>query len=99
MNNDQQYGNLKHLLGAYLHQDWYDEFPTPDDAIAAFKSKEPLECVQGACRDLSDVIPHIEKMQDPDTFLWQVLLCYYSPKADGLTVADWLKHVHKKVCD
>jgi hypothetical protein len=99
MNNEQQYKHLRHLLGAYLHQDWSAEFSSPDDAIDAFREKEPLECVRGVCTELEDVIPLIESMHDPETFLWQVLWCYYYPKADGLKVADWLRHVHKRLCE
>jgi hypothetical protein len=96
--SEDKYKCLRHLLGSYLHQDWKLEFPTPCDAIAAFREKEPTECVQGACKELEEVIPFVERMQDADTFLWQDLWCYYSPKTDGLSVADWFRQVRDKLC-
>jgi CdiI immunity protein len=32
---------LKLLLGAYFHQDWFDEFADEDDAVDAFVQGEP----------------------------------------------------------
>jgi|SRR6266446_2484602 len=96
--NEQQYPHLKHLLGGYLHQDWNLEFSTPEDAIAAFKNAESPETIQGACRELDDLIPLVSTMQDPHTFLWQVLWCYYSPKVAGLTVPVWLERVRQQLC-
>lgn len=96
--SEDKYKNLRHLLGSYLHQDWMLEFQNPFDAIAAFREQEPTESVQAACRELEEVIPLVEGMQDAETFLWQVLSCYYSPRTDGLSVADWFRLVRNKLC-
>ena len=92
---DDKYQHLRQLLGGYLHQDWNLEFRSPDDAIAAFKQREPQECVQATYRELQEVLPLIEGMHNPDEFLWQTLWCYYYPKADGLTVTAWLERVRE----
>jgi len=97
--NQNQYQHLRQLLGGYLHQDWRLDFSTPEEAIGAFKEKEPQECIEGVCRELEEVIPLIKETKEPEKFLWQVLWCYYNPQADGLTVADWLERVHKQLCD
>lgn len=94
--NEEQYKNVRRL-GAYLHQDWRDEFLTPDDAIAAFRADTPKEDIQAVCDELKAIIPQVARMPDPDRFLWDVLWCYYDPKADGLTIADWLEQVRKKL--
>ena len=95
--SEEQYKNLRHLLGGYLHQDWKDEFSTPDDAVTAFKKREPQESIQGACDELDEVIPHLSQVSDAERFLCDILWCYYCPKADGLTVTDWLDRVRKKL--
>jgi len=95
--SEEQYRNLRHLLGGYLHQDWHNEFSSPDDAIAAFKAREPQKSIERACNELQKIIPQLAQMPDPERFLCDVLWCYYYPKADGLTVADWLEQVRKKL--
>ena len=95
--SEQEYRHLRTLLGGYLHQDWPDEFSTPDEAIAAFKESHPSEAVERVCKELDEVIPLVEQMQDPERFLCDVLWCYYCPEADGLTVANWLIHVREKL--
>jgi hypothetical protein len=96
--NGNSYPALAQFLGGYFHQDFLLDYGNPDGAIAAFVTGEPPESIHAACNELEQVIPLIEWMDDPEKFLWRVLGCYYLPKADGLTVADWLKHVHKKLC-
>ena len=95
--SEEQYQNLRHLLGGYLHQDWPHEFSTPDDAVAAFTAREPQDSVRATCNELREIIPVLAQMQDPERFLCDVLWCYYSPGTDGLTVADWLERVRKKL--
>ena len=95
--NAQTYPALRQFLGCYFHQDFLDEFSSPDGAIAAFMAGEPQESVHAACNELEQVIPLIERMDEPEEFLWQVLGCSYYPKADGLTVTDWLGRVRKKL--
>ena len=95
--NGNNYPALAQFLGAYFHQDFMLDYASPDGAIAAFVAGEPQESVHEACNEVEQLIPLIEGMDDPEKFLWRVLGCCYLPKADGLTVADWLKHVHKKL--
>jgi hypothetical protein len=35
----------------------------------------------------------VEQMHDPNEFLCVVLGLYYSPQVEGLSVAEWLRHV------
>jgi hypothetical protein len=95
--SEHEYRYLRTLLGGYLHQDWRDEFSTPDEAITTFKEDNPSEVVKGACKELDQIIPLVEQLQAPERFLYEVLWCYYTPSADGLTVSNWLRHVRKKL--
>ena len=94
--NDHNYPALTQFLGAYLHQDFMLEYGSPDEAISAFISSESPESIHAACNELEQVISHVEGLDDPENFLWRVLGCYYMPKADGVTVADWLKLVRAR---
>lgn len=89
--------NLEQFLGGYFHQDFVLDYGDPDHAIAAFLAEATPESVQAVCSELDQLIPLVEHKDDPEKLLWQVLGCYYYPKADGLSVADWLKHVRSKL--
>jgi hypothetical protein len=93
------YPALAQFLGAYFHQDFLLDYGNPDAAITAFLAGEPKESVRAACNELDQVIRLVEGMDNPDKFLWQTLGCYYSPKADGLAVADWLRQLRKQLSE
>jgi hypothetical protein len=92
-----QFPALEQFLGGYFHQDFLMDYGTPDRAIAAFRDGEPEELIRAACIELEQLIPMLERMDNPDDFLWKILGCYYSPKADRLTVRNWLEQVRKKL--
>src|ERR1700730_4802995 len=96
--NRSNFSALEQFLGAYFHQDFLLDYGNADAVITAFLAEEPQESIQAVCNELEQVIPLVEGMNDPEEFLFQVLACYYNPKADGLGVADWLKHVRDKLC-
>jgi hypothetical protein len=96
MNTD-KFHELQQFLGGYFHQDFLLDYSDPDAAIAAFLAEAPQEVIQAACNELDEVIPVIEELQDPEKFLNDALWCSYYPPADGLTVADWLRHVRQKL--
>lgn len=91
--NNSLYPNLLSLFGAYLHQDWDLEFGTPDRAILAFKENAGPERIAATCEELEALIRTVDGLPDPDRFLLQDLLCYYSPKAAHRSVSAWLQHV------
>jgi hypothetical protein len=91
------YPALAQFLGAYFHQDFMLDYSSPDATIAAFIADEPAESIHAVCNELEQVIPVVDRMHDPEEFLWRVLGCYYVPKTDELTVSEWLKHVYGKL--
>jgi hypothetical protein len=86
------YPALLQFFGGYLHQDWADEFSSPEQAIAAFINQEPVEARRAAQQELADLIPRVPSLEDPVRVLMD-LGSYYDPTADGHTVAGWLEHV------
>jgi hypothetical protein len=96
MTNAQDFPSLTQFLGAYFHQDWVDEFPSAEAAIAAFVSGAPTESVRSACDELRRAVLLTRQGKAPQRFLNE-LACYYDPTADGLTVPDWLEQVREKL--
>lgn len=92
----QSYPALSQFLGAYFHQDWPEEFPDPESAIAAFRRKEPPELVRTACSELDQAHCEAQQSADPSKLLAE-LGCYYDPQADGRSVPQWLAHVRTKL--
>lgn len=88
---------LKNFFGAFLHQDWSLEFSSPTEAVNAFKKQSTPNSVLDTCRELDTLIAELENLKDPSTFLWQRLMCYYDPIADGLTLREWLEDVRAQL--
>jgi hypothetical protein len=95
--NTKNFPNLVQFLGGYFHQDFIDDYGTPDNAIKAFLSENSPETVQAVCRELDEVIPLVEQMDNPNDFLYRVIGCFYYPQADGFTVVEWLRHVRQQL--
>ena len=90
----QTYPALSQFLGAYLHQDWPEEFSTPEAAIETFCRREPADVVRTVCAELDQVIRESQQSTNPSRLLFD-LGCYYDPLADGRTVSDWFAQVRK----
>ena len=87
MNELEKYPALEGFFGAYLHQDWRDEFESLDNAVAAFKKSESLEEVTKAKNELA-MLAQLSESQIQKKLL--AMGCYYSPTADNLTCAQWI---------
>ena len=94
--NPNQFPALEQFLGGYFHQDFRLDHGSPDGAIEAFVSDATQEQIQAASAELEQALSVIEQMDDPQKLL-RALGCDYLPSAHGLTVANWLSHVHKKL--
>lgn len=95
--NSQDFPTLTQFFGGYFHQDWVDEFSTPEDAIAAFRNAAPAETIQSACRELDRLIHLIQQGAEAPQRVLQALGCYYDPSADALVVMDWLEQVRNRL--
>lgn len=85
---------LRQFFGAYFHQDWMEDAPDPDHVVQLFIDD------QGTSEDLTRLARLIEKYAADDVDdavlerrLLNELWCYYSPRADGVAVRDWLHHI------
>ena len=93
----QDFPALTQFFGGYFHQDWVDEFSTPEDAIDAFRTGASTESICSVCEELDRTLLLVQRgSEDPQRVL-QELGCYYDPAADGLAVTDWLEQLQKKL--
>src|SRR5687767_724097 len=76
------------FAGAYLHQDWRDDYDSTELAFQDFLLSEPRHALQIAA-ELRTVLD-----SDLDEPALRDLLrqagSFYLPEADGLTVREWL---------
>ncbi|MBX9681315.1 MAG: hypothetical protein K2X38_21370 [Gemmataceae bacterium] len=90
----QTYPALSQFLGADLHQDWPEEFSTPEAAVEEFRRREPADSVRALSAELEQAIREAQQSADPSRLLSN-LGCYYKPQADGRSVSAWLAPVRK----
>ena len=87
------YPQLRYLAGAYFHQDYDLDAPTPAGIIANFADTEP----PGAIRELAAEIRSIldsGMTEHQIAELWLTTLqASYEPAEDGLTHRAWLSIV------
>ena len=93
---DNKYPALRQLFSGYLHQDWSEEFGSPDMAIDAFAESEPTESIKKAMQELKIIID--SDYRDNEVLnLLNELGCYYEPTVDYTSVMSWIKDIKKKL--
>lgn len=88
---EQQYPALWHFCGAYLHQDWRDEYDSTTEALRDFVDGSP---------NLASRLPReVDQALDttPDEVTADDLLanlgCSFVPSRAGLDPRDWLRQM------
>jgi len=79
---------LEHFLGAYLHQDWQDEYGSTDEGFRDFLDGEP----RYAALIPAELTAALESGQDEAALETLVLDCgsFYLPSRHGIPTATWL---------
>lgn len=90
------YPNLEQFFSCYFHQDWTEEFDSPDDAIDAYLASENAETKLNAGNELKKLLDAFSDNQSLQQVL-DSLGCYYDSSADSLEVNEWLKSVFSKL--
>ena len=88
------YDTLAHFAGAYLHQDWVDDYADLAGVVADFVSSEPPEAVAWLIADI-DVVLH-RFTPDEDVLRWLLVErmgSNYAAEADSMTYAQWLMRI------
>jgi len=87
------YPQLAHLAGAYFHQDYDLDAPTPAGIIGNFLDGEEPGALQELTAEIRSILDSgmTESLLDD---LWITTLhASYEPAKDGLTYRAWLKTV------
>lgn len=79
---------LWHFLGAYLHQDWQDEYTSTQRAFEDFLDGEPTFAKQVA-DELDTLLASGRNEQDLETFVLEGG-SFYLPSRHGIPTATWL---------
>lgn len=87
---------LAQLLCCYFHQDFMEEYESPDHAIAAFIAEEPIGYIQKTLEDIEKLLSTRISDEDIDKLISN-LGCAYDPHAVGRTSRLWLQHVQQKI--
>jgi len=85
---------LEQFLGCYFHQDWFEEFGNPQEAVNAYIINEPIKSKQELVRELSYLLKENDSL---DFSFIGGLGCCYNPSSDNLTVHSWLGYLHKEL--
>lgn len=71
------------------------EGDSPDEIVRRFVEQEPEEQVAGAREELARLLASVISDSDLRRVLLEDLGSYFDPQQVGLSVRDWLKHVHR----
>lgn len=90
----QQFEHLRHLFGAYFHQDWDLEGKDWPDLIHNYRRDTPAVEAAAAAEEIERLLAE----NGPEATLVDRLLefgCYYAPRQDlgGPSVREWLVQV------
>lgn len=90
---DRELSALAQLLGAYLHQDWPDEFDSDVSALRAIVDSEPRETILAAMREIDDLLSASLPESEVRGLIAGPVGCYFDPTSEGMTYKQWLMRV------
>ena len=76
------------FMGAYLHQDWREDYDSTEVAFQDFLQSEPHDALR-----VPDELRTVLESDVDDSALRELLNqagSFYLPEADGLTTREWL---------
>ncbi len=86
---------LPHFIGAYLHQDWPDEYGDPWRALDDFIDSEPTQRAT-LVTEIHYLLTRIEDESELRRIVVEELGSAYLPEADGWTYRSWLHEVARR---
>ena len=91
MIND-KYPHLLQLFSCYFHQDWFEEFDSPNMAVDEFVKSEAAESVNAAKLEIKSIL-NSEYSENEVSNILSELGCYYDPLVDYENINIWLEDV------
>ncbi len=86
---------LEHMVGAYFHQDWYDEFGDEWKAVDAFIAGSPSH-VAHLPAEVEDLLSHTDSEGALEAYL-DSLGCEYTPTSEQGGYRGWLTEIARRV--
>ena len=98
----QRWPQLDQLIGCYFHEDFIDDYGSPEGAIDAMLDGFGAQSLRQGLRELEEFIEfardylrkHPEEEED---VVLDMFGCPYNTYADGLTPLQWLEHLRKRI--
>jgi len=84
---------LTQFFGAYLHQDWLEEYNSVEEAIEDYCSCGDLGDRLSTVSELEELISLSKKGELLEKDLLKSFSCYYVPSKHGFLLDQWLSHV------
>jgi CdiI immunity protein len=89
--NDSPYPTLARFFGAYLHQDWNDDYADEWAAVHAFLADGPPENAQLFRAEISSLLAEHPAEEEVRQIVLDDLDSCCLVEVDGWTFRDWLK--------
>ena len=106
----QRWPELDQLIGCYFHEDFIDDYGSPEGAIDAMlhgvpEQNEPPRSTKSLRQGLRELEEFIEFARDylrkhpeeEEDVVLDMFGCRYNTYADGLTPLQWLEHLRKRI--
>jgi phenylalanyl-tRNA synthetase beta subunit len=90
---DRAFPALYQLLAGYFHQDWRDEFASPEAAVRSFAAEAPPAAVDAAVAELDRLLGWELDEAALTRLLWDGFGCDYVPQSDETAPSRWLATV------
>ncbi|MDT3400651.1 contact-dependent growth inhibition system immunity protein [Streptomyces sp. B1866] len=84
----ERFPGLRHLLGAYFHQDHFDEYSSDSEAVEDYLRGTPQEDITPVLEEVPELLAMVESEEDLDR-VTTALGSQVSPP-DGLTYRQWI---------
>ena len=92
-----RFENLYQLLACYFHQDFVEDYGTPEEALAEMLRKASVEQRRGGAEEIAQLLnAGLCENQLRDVLLYE-LGCEYALESDGWEASSWLSHVRSRL--
>lgn len=83
---------LRHFFGSYFHQDWDIDYGSTEEVVDAFVRREPQEAIDGAKKELREIIDDSCTEAEIEKILLDFGCEYYVDKSHSQP-SIWIKQV------
>lgn len=93
---NERYPTLYQFFSGYFHQDWIDEFESPEIALDTYLNSEKQETKELARIELDTIIKSNLEEEELSNLL-EDLGCFYDPRVDEVLTINWLRSIYAKL--